>query len=50
MTLTGENKMIELEISNHAEQLQDSVDAMKIARKNLLKFKSSFETGLENTK
>ena len=42
----AEKKELKATIKN----AEDSVDAMKIARKNLLKFKSSFETGLENTK
>lgn len=37
------------ELVKQIKQARESVDAMKIARKNMLKFKSSFEIGLENS-
>lgn len=42
----GEEKK---ELKNKIENAQESIDAMKIARKSLLKFKSSFEQGLRMT-
>ena len=41
--LNGKEKK---EIKRQMKNVEESVEAMKIARKNLLKFKSSFEDGL----
>ena len=35
------------ELIRQIKNAEDTVEAMKIARKNLLKFKSSFEEGLD---
>ncbi|MHB1453365.1 MAG: hypothetical protein ACYCYM_05345 [Saccharofermentanales bacterium] len=41
--LNGKEKK---EIKRQMKNVEESVEAMKIAKKNLLKFKSSFEDGL----
>lgn len=44
---TGDEKKALME---QIKEAKESVDAMKLARKSMLKFKSSFEIGLENSK
>lgn len=37
------------QLTEQIKKAKESVDAMKLARKNMLKFKSSFEIGMENS-